>query len=436
MMRHTLKFIMAGLAAMGVMGLGLVATASPDGVPRAEPITRLYAEVKAPPAPQPAAMEAPAELSAMLAERAASAPSSSEVAISATIFADDFEGVFPGANWVLHDYNNLDAVLWGKVTNRKAGGTYSVWCAGGGPAGCDPSDTANCTEEYYNDQNTWMILGPFSLAGDTQGGVTYQYYTKTEQDFDYLYAFVSLDGNNFYGVRYTGDSGGFQSGALDFTNIFTLGNIMGQSSVYFAFAFTSDLALVDQGAYVDNLVITKGTAGPTPTPTPTPTPPGPTPTPTATPTPSPTPGPTPEPTPNGITKSFTIFNDGNAILDVNSITKEQGSAWLEVVAPGPYPVKISPQNSAQFQVNVYPHMVADGIYNDRLLIPSNDTQNSPVNDGVFITLNKGGITVVTMQEAVDHIVGRALLTGDKLNAADKNANAKVDAGDVIIIINE
>ncbi|GAB4319546.1 MAG: hypothetical protein Kow0059_13610 [Candidatus Sumerlaeia bacterium] len=407
---------------------------------RLQPINVPYENMNAVPLPtapqgQPTTATAPPELAARLAAQAARVhpPAPQTVgspALTATIFSDDFEGAFPGTAWTLHDFSLADQVLWGKATNRKANGTYSVYCAGGGPAGCDPGAGGGCTEEYYNDQNTWMTYGPFSLADATAGGMQFNFYNVSEDGWDFFKALASIDGSQFYGLQWSGDSGGWQPGLLDFTNVFQLGDITGQPNVWIAFVFRSDILTTNQGAYVDDVVISKTTAGPTPTPTPTPTPPGPTPTPTPTPTP---PGPTPSPTPTPISKTFTIYNDGNGTLNVNPITKEKGSVWFDVVPPGTYPVKIAPQANATFTVNVYPHTVGDGTYNDRLLITSNDTTNSPVSDGVYITYTKG-VVVVTAGEVVDHILGRAALSGDKLTAADKNQNNKVEVGDVIIIV--
>jgi hypothetical protein len=86
---------------------------------------------------------------------------------------------------------------------------------------------------------------------------------------------ASIDGGNqFWGFFLTGSSTtrsppttvGWRDFAFDFKNVPTLGNILGQPEVWFAWNFRSDAELIDDGPFIDDVLIEKR-VGPLPSAT-------------------------------------------------------------------------------------------------------------------------------------------------------------------------
>ncbi len=165
-----------------------------------------------------------------------------------TIFSDAFEGGV-SASW-----NRTGATTWGPSTYRAASGSGSAWCAGGGTAPQSPGTT------YVANQNSWMVYGPFSLADATAASAEFDLWLKSEQDYDFVKWMISVNGTNFSGYQTSGDTGGWQHVTFDFSDVTSI-TAVGAAQVWFAFIFRSDSNLEYEGAYVDNLVIKKTTAG-------------------------------------------------------------------------------------------------------------------------------------------------------------------------------
>lgn len=186
----------------------------------------------------------------------AAAPDLSRIAAPATqtVFSDGFEGAFPGS-WAVFDNNGSTGgqVYWDDTSYRAYAGLYSVACADGG------ANTPGPGNPYPANMDSWMIYGPFSLSDANAGTFSLRYWNKSEQGFDYFKYLVSVNGTNFYGLQTSGDSLGWQSGSIDFTNVFTLGNITGQPQVWVALVFSSDSTVSHEGAYVDEVLIQKTT---------------------------------------------------------------------------------------------------------------------------------------------------------------------------------
>ena len=165
-----------------------------------------------------------------------------------TIFADGFEGSFPGA------WQRLGNPGWGRTNCKSYAGTYSVWPAAAGTGAVTP-----CTNNYPPNLNAWLIYGPFSLTGATAAEMTFQRWQRSEDGYDTLTWLASVDGQHFYGVTDSGDTGGWVAETLDLSDIFTLGDLRGQPQVWIAFLFQSDADTNDLGAFVDDVVIRKQT---------------------------------------------------------------------------------------------------------------------------------------------------------------------------------
>jgi Zn-dependent metalloprotease len=181
-----------------------------------------------------------------------------EASATQTVMTETFESTFPSAAWRVFDDNGATSgeVYWDDTNYRASQGSWSAWCADGGANRGSPGTP------YPANMNTWMIWGPFSLTGATGGTFTLAYWLKSEQSYDYLKYLVSTNGSNFYGYQTSGDSGGWKTGTVDFTNVPTLGNISGAANVWIAVQFTSDGSLGYEGGYIDNVSVVKQIVSP------------------------------------------------------------------------------------------------------------------------------------------------------------------------------
>ncbi len=175
---------------------------------------------------------------------------------SQNILSDTFEGGFPN-QWELF---SASSTLWGQTSYRAAGGSNSVYCAGGG------SPQAPQGGPYFNDMRVWMIYGPFSLSDAISVSVNFDLWMKTEPatgtDYnDYLFYGFSLDGSQFSGFNTAGNTQGWDPRSFDDSEITSI-EILGESEVWFAIGFFSNPTITDEGAYIDNVSLTKTTADP------------------------------------------------------------------------------------------------------------------------------------------------------------------------------
>ncbi len=187
----------------------------------------------------PRAAEAPLTLAPWLA--AAPAVAAARGAPSTqTLFSDDFESGL--AKWRL-----LGSPGWSGTTYRAAAGTSSAYCAGTAISPPGP---------YANNMSAWMIAGPFDLSKATAATLSAKLYFVTEASKDLVNLYVSVDNADFYGTGWSGNGAAWNDKSLDLTNVYTLGNVCGKSQVWIAVMFKSDPAVVYEGAYADNVVLT------------------------------------------------------------------------------------------------------------------------------------------------------------------------------------
>ena len=195
---------------------------------------------------------------------------SSTAAAWTTILQEDFEGPFPGP-WEVADYSSgYGEYYWGKRTCRPYAGSYSGWAIGGGADG----GPLGCGSNYPNYANSWMVYGPFSLVDATAGDLSFKLWYSA-YDYDGVCYLASIDGAYFYGFCEKGYSGGWTDRVFDLTDVYTLGNLMGQPNVWIAFYFYSNYVLnLPEGAYVDDIVLRKCIGASCPSPSVPPTPSG------------------------------------------------------------------------------------------------------------------------------------------------------------------
>ncbi|MCF7792854.1 MAG: T9SS type A sorting domain-containing protein [Candidatus Cloacimonetes bacterium] len=166
------------------------------------------------------------------------------------IKSEDFEGAWPN-DWDCYSDATIDC-YWSDNNDNSSVGSWSGWCADGG-------DDAPTEQIYPNDMNAWMVYGPFSLADAVDADIEYDLWYETESDYDYFKLMASIDGTNYYGLQWSGSSGGWQYENFDLTDVYTLGDLTGQPEVWIAYIFTSDYSINYEGAYVDEIYIWKDT---------------------------------------------------------------------------------------------------------------------------------------------------------------------------------
>jgi len=165
------------------------------------------------------------------------------------IMTDGFEGTFPGV-WVSYSNTDTDA-YWGQDSYNPHNGSYSAFCARSGSDGVNPPGS------YPNNMDAWMAYGPFSLEDAIDAELNFWFWQRAEAADDYLFWGASTTGDWFYGYAYLADSNGWQSESFDLTHAYLLGDLCGQPQVWIAFAFTSDMFITGQGAFVDDVVLRK-----------------------------------------------------------------------------------------------------------------------------------------------------------------------------------
>lgn len=175
------------------------------------------------------------------------------------IMQENFEGTWPNEDWTLFDYSGTgDKYLWGRRDCRSVSGSWSAWATGGGTNG----SSLVCGSNYPYYVHSQAIYGPFSLVGATAAKLTFQIWISSETYYDYIFWGASKDdGDTFSGWEFSGDTQGWTTRELDLGNVPTIGSCLGLSEVYIEFLFTSDESYEYEGAYIDNLLLTKRTNG-------------------------------------------------------------------------------------------------------------------------------------------------------------------------------
>nr|NQU90421.1 hypothetical protein [Bacteroidota bacterium] len=172
----------------------------------------------------------------------------------------DFEGSFPSGLWERYHIDGYADAEWDD---------WDCWCGSSSneSAGCADagSDGIGCGDIYPNNMNSWMVYGSFSLAdyGISDADFSFEFKLACEEDYDQFFVGASIDGSNYYGVSWDG----FHEEIYDFdlTDVYQLGNLIGEPEVWIAFVFQSDGSYGEiEGAQVDDVTIWKNiSTGPT-----------------------------------------------------------------------------------------------------------------------------------------------------------------------------
>jgi hypothetical protein len=168
-----------------------------------------------------------------------------------TVKTEDFEGAFPN-DWDLRGDPTWDRE-WDSDPAHPELARWAGWCAGGGTAGRTPGPFP--WGQYASDMNAWMIYGPFSLRGCSNGRVDFRYWLWSESPADWLLWSASKDGVNFHNLGATGGSMAWIDQTFWLDDVPALGHLGGKPRVWISFAFLSNENVQYKGAYLDDIEV-------------------------------------------------------------------------------------------------------------------------------------------------------------------------------------
>ncbi|RIK43734.1 MAG: hypothetical protein DCC55_04740 [Chloroflexi bacterium] len=159
---------------------------------------------------------------------------------------EDFENGLGPVWQVLDESGDGFERHWGINDYYVDEGAQALWVASGGADALDP-----VLDYYPPNLDTWLITAnPIDLSNVQMADVDFSMFYDTEVLADYAFVGASVDGENFYGQFWTGDSGGFQTFSLD------LSEFIGYPQVYIGFYFHSDdNASENEGVWLDDITI-------------------------------------------------------------------------------------------------------------------------------------------------------------------------------------
>ena len=168
-----------------------------------------------------------------------------------TLVYTTFENDFPGP-WRVYDLNGAASgeYFWARRSCRAFEGEFSGWAVGGGAQG----GNLGCGAGYPNNAGSSMDFGPFSLVDARAAELRFKFWGNMELNYDRLCAGASINGTNWYGGCWSGNSNGWVDARLDLSNVYRLGNLMGRPQVWVSLFFVSDASVnKPEGVYVDNV---------------------------------------------------------------------------------------------------------------------------------------------------------------------------------------
>lgn len=190
---------------------------------------------------------------AALPNTAQLANAQSHALVTSTILVNEgFEGTFPSAGWSATGH-------WGKSSCEAKTGSFSAWAEGAGGLPCTGLGSI-----YHPNETSQLTYGPFNLSGAVTATLAFDAWLWSSQGDSFFWG-ASIDGSHFYGVTATNVfSTSWAGGQLfDFSSVPTLGDLRGQSNVWITFIWRTDnFGETFEGAFVDNVVISKGTLRP------------------------------------------------------------------------------------------------------------------------------------------------------------------------------
>jgi hypothetical protein len=164
------------------------------------------------------------------------------------VFQDGFENDL--SKWDISD-NSTDNLerQWGLDDFYVYNGEGSLWVASGGTDAVDPQSTY-----YPHNMDTWLVTASaLDLTNANLADFEFFMRYETEPEWDYIFVGVSLDGQEFSGEWWSGDSDGWQYFDLD------LSDYIGQPEIYIGWYFHSDSFNYDdvgfEGVWIDDIAV-------------------------------------------------------------------------------------------------------------------------------------------------------------------------------------
>ncbi len=168
------------------------------------------------------------------------------LSFSETIVNEGFEGTFPPAGWTPTGH-------WGKSSCEKKTGNYSAWAEGSGGVVCSSGT-------YHPSETSLLTYGPFDLSDALTASIQFDLWLWSSSGDTFSWQ-ASADGLNFFGSSLTDSfTPSWASKTLDLAAVPGLGSLLGDDSVWIRFRWQTDgFAEAFEGAYVDDVKITKTT---------------------------------------------------------------------------------------------------------------------------------------------------------------------------------
>jgi hypothetical protein len=160
-------------------------------------------------------------------------------------FEDFEEPDFPYDGWDVYNAGGPQA-YWGRSSHRASSGQWSLYSVAEGSAAPPPGGN------YPNNVRSWAVFGPVDLSEAGLAEVTFDYWSRTEANYDYFSWMASTNGTDFYGPSVSGNSGGWVEQTFDLANVPTIGDVAGEEQVWIAFVLESDWTIQDEGTYIDD----------------------------------------------------------------------------------------------------------------------------------------------------------------------------------------
>ncbi len=158
-----------------------------------------------------------------------------DVGVRRTIFSEDFEGSWPG-NWTVGDWSYVSGEdYWGQSDYRASGGSLSAYCA----------DVSDVSGQYYDNYMNAFMVRDVDLSAYASCLLSYEYWLSCESQSDRFYAGY-FDGSWHWVQRHTGISSGWASAMIQ----------VPATAEQIGFLFSSNYDVTEEGAYVDDVVLT------------------------------------------------------------------------------------------------------------------------------------------------------------------------------------
>lgn len=161
--------------------------------------------------------------------------------VTETIFTEGFEGAWPGS-WTVYDDSSWwgGSDYWGDTTYRSYERSWSGWIA---DEGYDFWGRRNSDLHLYDNYMDAYMYRPVNLNDYNSVTLSYRYWIKSEEKYDYLEVIYYDGGKWNYIKRKTGNSYGWQEESASIP----------KTATYVGFYFHSDYLVVDEGAYLDKI---------------------------------------------------------------------------------------------------------------------------------------------------------------------------------------